>query len=59
MRSTSAGTHVDSDTLPSKSTRSTDTVDIIFTVPAYDAMVRQGSSPPKHNYTKSTYDGRS
>jgi hypothetical protein len=36
-----ASTHVDSDTLPSKSTRSTDAVNVIFTIPAYGVMVQR------------------
>lgn len=33
-------THVDSDALPSKSTRSADTVYVIFTIPVCEATVR-------------------
>lgn len=40
-----ANTHVDSDALPSKSTRSTDAVNVIFTIPARgDGSVRFKSS---------------
>ena len=34
------GTHVDSDALPSKSTRSADAVYVIFTIPVCEATVR-------------------
>lgn len=37
VNSKKAITHVDSDTFPSKSTRSTDTVNVIFTISAYEA----------------------
>ena len=40
-----ARTHIDSDTLPSKSTRSTDAVNVILTIPAYETTAQQGSSP--------------
>jgi len=40
VNSKRTSTHVDSDTLPSKSTRSTDAVNVIFTIPAYEATAQ-------------------
>jgi hypothetical protein len=41
-----ASTHVDGDTLPSKSTRLTDAADLILTVSGCEAVPQRGSSPP-------------
>jgi hypothetical protein len=46
-----ASTHVDSDTLPSKSTRSTDAVNVILTISACEAAARvrfKSSQTQKH-----------
>ena len=39
LNSKNASTHVDSNTLPSKSARSTDAVNIILTIPAREVIV--------------------
>ena len=56
VNSKRAGTHVDSDTLPSKPTGSTDAVNVVFTISAH---ARSSKARIFDTITRKTHDGRS
>ena len=58
VRTQNWGTHVYGDTLPSKSTRSTDTVNVIFTISGYQGGTVRFKRENNHTDTR-TKAGRS